>query len=142
MLNNSVNRKNTWHHFFCSPCMSQAYWSPQSSAPQRASTNLQLKVLLPMLLFTTLCTLHIHCCNAGPDETFGGSFLHATFTKFRHHVVCWVSRTVPAIRACLLDNVAKMLGTLSARIDSGQHIHLQAVFVSGTCLCTLCEAAG
>ena len=49
------------------------------------------------------------------------------------HIVCWASETWPAIRACLLDNVTKMLRTLSARVDSGQHIHLRAAAASDSC---------
>lgn len=109
-------------HFFGSPFMSQAYCSPQSRAPQRASTNLQLKVLLPILLFTTLCTRHIHCCNSGPDETFGGSFLH------RKRELCDVATISQCLQGLhhrfLLDNFSKVLGAFCAWVDSREHVHL------------------
>jgi len=124
---------NLGFYFFGVPCMLHAYCSPQSRAPHRASTNLQLKVLLPMLLLTLLCTRHIHCCSSCPDDTFGGSLLKHKMKQSHDHeqVPCrftvvhrWASRT-GGLRA-LLDNFPKVLGTLSAWIDAGQDIHLHS----------------
>lgn len=49
--------------------------APQSNGDQRASTRSQLNMGLFNLLFTVLCTRHIHCRSSLPLFTAGGSRL-------------------------------------------------------------------
>lgn len=44
----------------------------QSIAPHLASMRLQGNMGFPKLLFTMLCTLHIHCASSKPEPTFTG----------------------------------------------------------------------
>ena len=127
-------------HFFDlgggAPSILQAYWSPQSSSPQRDSTNLQLKLRLPMLLLTSLCTRQAHFCRARPDVTAGGSFLLEKALKLNagKQDFCspgFVSFALFCCRATsdkamgyLLHNFTKMVCTLCARIHPCEYVHL------------------
>jgi len=45
---------------------------PQSNTLQRFPTSSQLNIAFPSDAFTSLCTSHIHLCNANPEEQSGG----------------------------------------------------------------------
>ena len=140
-----TNHKTGGNYFFGAPCMLQAYCSPQSRAPHRASTNLQLKLRLPMLLFTLLCTRQVHCCSSCPDDTLGGSFLHDVETSTHAEVLCICHRRTQKLQhTCskssqyLLDNFVKVLSTLCARVYTSKDVHLHASELSRHC-CTDCH---